>query len=177
LEALAKTHPVDVYWHAFELRPKGSPPMPPEYQARIEAFRPQFHQIARERYSVEMNPGPSGMDSRPAHIGAKVAAAHGRGAEFHDRALRAYWQEARAIDAPDALLSIAEAVGLEREDFAAALRNPVFERQVDEDIAQAAAYGLSGVPALIFAGKYLVSGAQPADVLRRIVEKVREESV
>lgn len=176
MEALAQTHSIAVHWHAFELRPKGSPPMPPEYRARIEAFRPQLHQIARERYGVELNQGPFGMDSRPAHIAAQVAAAYGRGAEFHDRALRAYWQEARALDDPDTLLAIAQEAGLERDSFMAGLRNPLFERQVDEDIAQAAAYGLSGVPALIFAGKYLVSGAQPVDVLRRVVDKVREET-
>lgn len=122
-----------------------------------------------------MNPGPFGMDSRPAHIGMKVATAHGRGAEFHDRVMRAYWQQARAIDDPAVLAAIAADTGLEAGAFTAGLADPAYERQVDEDIDQAAAYGLTGVPALIFAGKYLVSGAQPVDVLRRVVDKVREE--
>ncbi len=33
-------------------------------------------------------------------------------------------------------------------------------------------YGLQGVPALIFNNKYLVSGVQPYEVLKQVVEKV-----
>jgi predicted DsbA family dithiol-disulfide isomerase len=36
-------------------------------------------------------------------------------------------------------------------------------------------YGLDGVPALVFADKYLVSGAQPYNVLKQVVEKVQAE--
>jgi len=35
---------------------------------------------------------------------------------------------------------------------------------------------LTGVPALIFNNRYLVSGAQPYEVLRQVVEKVQEEN-
>ena len=61
------------------------------------------------------------------------------------------------------------------EDFAAALQNPEFERQVLADVQTARDYRLDGVPALIFADTYLVSSAQPYDVLKRVVEKVQEE--
>jgi predicted DsbA family dithiol-disulfide isomerase len=38
----------------------------------------------------------------------------------------------------------------------------------------AARYGLNGVPAIIFADKYLISGAQPPDALRQIADRVLE---
>jgi predicted DsbA family dithiol-disulfide isomerase len=36
-------------------------------------------------------------------------------------------------------------------------------------------YRLDGVPALVFAERYLVVGAQPYDTLKQVVEKVQEE--
>ena len=45
------------------------------------------------------------------------------------------------------------------------------------DVEQAHDYGLSGVPALVFANKYLVSGAQPYEVLTEVVEKIEAEDI
>lgn len=168
-----QTHPVDVHWHSYELRPKGSPPMPAAFRERIEQGRPRLHQIALEVYGVKMNPGPYGMDSRPALIGAKFAEAEGKGVAYHDRILRAYWDEARPIDDLPTLATLAADAGLDRDAFLAALDDPRFAAEVDEDIRLAAIYGLNGVPALVFDNTYLVSGAQPPDVLRRIVDQIR----
>ena len=167
--------PVEVHWRSFELRPKGAPPVPPEYRQRIEAMRPQLYAIARERYHRELNQGPFGIDSRPALIGAKYAEAQGKGAEYHDAVMRAYWQEARDIGDRAVLADIAAAVGLDRDEFLAALDDPAFDAQVQADIDLAYAYGLNGVPALVFDNRYLVSGAQPPDVLRRIVTQIAAE--
>mgnify|MGYP003382204541 CR=1 FL=1 len=148
--------------------------MPAEYRARIEAHRPQLHKTARETYGVEMNPGPFGLQSRPALIGAKVAEAHGRGAEFHARVMRAYWEEAQDIEQLSVLAALAEESGLDAATFMAALREPAYNAAVEADIEQASLYGLSGVPAIVFDNKYLVSGAQPADALRRLADRVLE---
>ena len=89
--------------------------MPAEYRARIEAHRPQLHKTARETYGVEMNPGPFGLQSRPALIGAKVAEAHGRGAEFHARVMRAYWEEHQiAPDSRHAIRHLTQETGADR---------------------------------------------------------------
>ena len=50
LEKLKQSHDVEVVWHSYELRPKGSPPMPEAYRARIEAAQPQLVLIARQHY-------------------------------------------------------------------------------------------------------------------------------
>jgi len=118
--------------------------------------------------------GPFGTDSRPALIGAKYAEEQGVGKAYHDAMFRAYWQNALHIDQMDVLLDVAESVGLEREAFATALENPTYLHLVLADITQAQALGLQGVPAMIFAGKYLVSGAQPYDVLSKVADDVRE---
>lgn len=166
---------MDVVWRAFELRPQGAPPIPPEYRARIEAARPRLNAIAKEQYGLELKPGPFGINSRPALVGAKFAEAQGVGKEFHRAVMRAYWEEARDIGAPETLAQLAEAVGLPRAEFLASLHDASYDRAVQEDIDQAAAYGLSGVPAIVFDMRYLVSGAQPYPVLVEVTEKVLTE--
>ncbi|RMG70698.1 MAG: DsbA family oxidoreductase, partial [Chloroflexi bacterium] len=48
MERLKQTHSVQIIWHSFELRPAGSPPISPEYMARIESLRPQMEKMARD---------------------------------------------------------------------------------------------------------------------------------
>jgi predicted DsbA family dithiol-disulfide isomerase len=176
LERLSQSHAVDLHWRSFELRPRGAPPLPAAYRARIEAARPQLYAVARQNYGLELNPGPFGIYSRPALVGAKYAEAQGQGAAFHRAVMTAYWQEAKRIDDRQTLTQLAQAAGLEKDAFSAALADPLYESQVQEDIALAVEYGLNGVPALVFANKYLLSGAQPLAVLQRLVERIQMEN-
>ena len=170
-----ESHGVSLQWHSFELRPRGAPPISAEYRAKIEAGRPRVYAVAREQYGLEMNPGPFGFDSRPALIGAKYAEGQGVGPAYHAAVMNAYWQEARVIDNLDALTEIAVSIGLDREAFRQALADPDYEGAVQADIDQAYAYGINGVPGMVFADKYLVSGAQPYEVLCQAVEQIGSE--
>lgn len=173
MEKLKQSQAVEVVWHSYELRPPGSPPIPREYLARIEATKPRLIKLAREQYGLELNQGPMGLHSRLALIGAKFAEAQGKGPQYHDAVFRAYWQRANNIGEADVLAEIVQTIGLDREAFVAALRDEQYEAQVEADIEQAYQYGLTGVPALIFGERYLVSGAQPYEVLQQVVEKLQ----
>ena len=175
MEKLEEQFDVDIHWRSFELRPAGSPPLPPEYRKRIESSRPALARRAREQYGLDINAGPFGIDSRPALIADKYAGSQGKGEAFHKAVMKAYWQEARAIDDRHVLKEIAENVGLYSGNFETELTNPAYDAAVSADIDLAREYGLDGVPALVFADKYLVVGAQPYDVLKKVVEKVLEE--
>jgi predicted DsbA family dithiol-disulfide isomerase len=176
LETLQKNYDVDIHWRSFLLRPPGSPPMSAERRAQLERSRPLFQERVREQYGLEINSGPIGINSRPALVAEKYAESQGKGAAFHRAVMQAYWQQARSIDKQEVLKEIASSVDLNTDDFATLLENPQFNAEVDDDIALANEYGLDGVPALVFANKYLVVGAQPYDVLKRVVERVQDES-
>jgi predicted DsbA family dithiol-disulfide isomerase len=175
LEQLQRNCDVTVRWHSFQLHPPGSPPIPAAHRARIEASRPLFERQARERYGLEIHAGPFETDSRPALIAEKFAEAQGKEAEFHQAVMAAYWQQARSIDDLRVLQELAEQVGLDTSNFPEILSEPAYEAEVERDLWQAQEYGLDGVPALIFANKYLVMGAQPYNVLKQIVERVQAE--
>jgi predicted DsbA family dithiol-disulfide isomerase len=175
LEQLEEHDDVATQWHAFELHPAGAPPISPERQARIMAGRPLLQQRAREHYGLKMNPGPVGTNSRPALVLEKYAQTQGKGAAFHVAAMRAYWEQGKDIGDTAVLRAVAEEVGLNTKDFEQILASEGFNEQVNADVAMAHAYGLTVVPALIFADHYLVIGAQPYQVLKQVVERVIEE--
>jgi predicted DsbA family dithiol-disulfide isomerase len=175
LAELERTQEINLQWHSYELRPKDGPPIAPEYRAKIEAGRPQLYATAREQYGVELNPGPFGVDSRPALTAVKVAEAEGKGNEFHQAVLDAYWLEAQNIEDVDVLAELAHSVGLDADTLRAALDEPQYAELVDEDINLARMYGLQGVPALVLDQKYLIPGAVPYPTLRQAVEQIQAE--
>ncbi|MDZ4768983.1 MAG: DsbA family oxidoreductase [Chloroflexota bacterium] len=177
IRTLKETHDVTLRWHSFELRPAGSPPMDPAYFQHIETnARPRFNAMMMETYGIQVNAGPFGINSRDALIGEKVADAHGVGAAYHELVTRAYWDDARDISDRTVLRAIAETIGMDGDAFIAGLDDSQYDDQVTADVLTAQQAGISAVPALVFGGRYLVSGAQPADVLRQIVDQVTQET-
>lgn len=170
---------MSVRWRAFELRPEGAPPVPAEYRERILAGWPRVQQLARERFGVEMkraafkDPGATFL----AHVGAKYASEHGLGEDYHHAIFAAHWQDERDIASVDVLAEIARGLGLDEAGFRAALNDPRYRALVREDEEWAARHGLNGVPAFIFGNRYLVSGAQPVEVLREVAERCVAEGL
>jgi len=160
-------------WHSFELRPAGGPPISEAYRKRIEASRPIFAASMKEELGVAIKSGPFGINSRPSLIGAKYAEDQGAGEAYHWSVLRAYWEEERNISDLEVLRQIAIEVGLDPEAYLAGLSDASYETQVDADISLARMYGLTGVPSMIFAEKYLIVGAQPLPVLEEAVVEIR----
>jgi predicted DsbA family dithiol-disulfide isomerase len=183
LDSLKQTRAIQVQFRAYELRPEGTPPIPAEIQAqyaeRIAAGWPRVQQVARERFGLELKrmDDPHPPPSRLAHIGGKHALALGQGEAYHRAVFRAHWQELRDIAAVDSLVEIAGAVGLAEAGFRAALDNPDYRAAVEDDETWAYQQRLSGVPAFIFAEHYLVSGAQPVEVLQQVVDRCVQEGL
>jgi predicted DsbA family dithiol-disulfide isomerase len=130
---------------------------------------------AHEQYGLEMNPGPIGANSRPALVLEKYAQTQGKGAAFHVAAMHAYWEQGKDIGDTTVLRAVGEEVGLNTKDFEQILASKAFDEQVTADVEMAHEYGLTSVPALIFADHYLVVGAQPYQALKQVVERVIAE--
>jgi predicted DsbA family dithiol-disulfide isomerase len=185
LDSLRKRRDVAVEWRAYELRPKDAPQLPPEVEAvhrkRIAEGWPRVEATARERFGLELKrmedaqPHPT----RLAHVGAKYAAAQGAepGEAYHKAVFRAHWQELRDISSVEVLVEIARAAGLDEAGFRAALTDPEYITAVETDEYWAWQQDLRGVPAFIFAMRYLVSGAQPVEVLEQVADKVLAEGL
>lgn len=90
---------------------------------------------------------------------------------------RAHFNERQPLGNRNVLLDIAASVGLHREAAKAALDDPALEARVIAEEQQAWDFNISGVPAMIVEGKFLIPGAQAPEVyvnaLRRVAEKSR----
>jgi predicted DsbA family dithiol-disulfide isomerase len=157
------------------LRPPGTQ-ISPEHRAQIEAGRERFNEMAKRQYGLDIKEGPFGINSIPSLVGEKFAVTKGKGPEYHHVVESAYWLESLNIEDLHILRALAEKAGLDGDEFITALSNPKYQEEVNSDIQFAYQNGLQGVPALIFNNKYLVSGAQPYEVLLDIVRQVEEKS-
>jgi len=174
LQQVSVEFPLDVEWKAFELQPRESPLDPgalEEKKRYIEAHFPAVQRIAREKYGLELLPGRIDVDTRLAHMGAKVAAAHGQALAYHAKVFEAHWTAKQEISDPAVLTGIAQALGIDPDVFQQGLADAEIRAAVLREELEAQRLGIRGVPATIIASRYLLSGAQTAERLRSVFEE------
>lgn len=66
---------------------------------------------------------------------------------------------------------------MDEAEFRAALGQADYRAEVEADEYWAWQQDLRGVPAFIFAERYLVSGAQPVEVLQQVVDRCAQEGL
>ena len=176
LERLQQDTQAELHWRAFLLRPSAAEPMLPEARSAVEKEHARVIEIARSQHGLKLHPGPIGINTREAHVAAKYAASHHRGNEFHFAAMKAYWLEGRSLQDREVLGNLAEQVGLQGDGLLQVLEDRSFIAAVDADRMQAVSREISGVPAVVFNGKYILAGAQPYPVFKRLHDQVRDQA-
>ena len=183
-----------VRWHPFELNPD----MPregedsAEHVARkygrtpeqVAAGRAQMVEIAERAgysfdYAGEGEPPPSRLwNTFAAHkLLTHTLRAHGAEAQTRlELALfDAHFQQRRDMADEGVLAAIYESVGLPRHEAEVAIADPVLGELVRAEEARAWDMNITGVPAMVVNGKYLIPGAQEpetyATAIRRVLEK------
>jgi predicted DsbA family dithiol-disulfide isomerase len=179
IEKLQREHGVKIEWVHFPLHPE----TPAEGQSLEELFRGRnvdrkaMHAQMKARMDAEGLPyGERTMtyNSRLSQELGKWADTQPGGEAFHDAMFRAYFVEARDISRPEVLLEIAERVGLPRATAAEVLEKRTFRAAVDADWKLSREYGITGVPTFV-AGHRGVVGAQPYEVIERLVKQAKAE--
>jgi predicted DsbA family dithiol-disulfide isomerase len=98
-----------------------------------------------------------------AHRIVHLGAAHGIQDAVVERLFRAHFTEQRSLFEHGSLASLAAEAGLDRGEVERVLQGRDQAAGVADDIAQARALGVTGVPFFVFGGRYSVSGAQSAE--------------
>jgi predicted DsbA family dithiol-disulfide isomerase len=109
-----------------------------------------------------------------AHRLVRWASSAGVQARVVDRLFKAYFVEGRDIGDRSVLTEIGGESGLDAELVEKLLAEGADVDLVREEIAQAQAIGVSGVPFFIFAGRIGVPGAQEPSVLRQAMTQARQ---
>ncbi len=189
----------EIRWHAFELNPdmpaegeERSAHIARKYGRTMEQSRGVQDQMrqAAEMAGVSLDyEGPLAPDGAPPPgMMWNTFAAHklltwaldSAGPQVQTRLklalFAAHFNQRRNIGDHAVLLDIAESVGLDRDLAEVALANEALGQQVRAEEQAAFDMNVTGVPAMVVEGKFLIPGAQDAEVyanaLRRVVAKL-----
>jgi predicted DsbA family dithiol-disulfide isomerase len=88
---------------------------------------------------------------------------------------RAHFTAGETISDTDTLVRLAREAGLDEATAHDAINSEIRDLEVTADIAEAAAYGIHGVPYFVIEEKYGISGAQPAEVFDATLTQVWDE--
>jgi predicted DsbA family dithiol-disulfide isomerase len=83
----------------------------------------------------------------------------------------AYFSHGRSMADHAVLRAAGTAAGLDTVQVDAVLSGTGYAEEVQADLAQARAYGITGVPFFVVDDRYAVSGAQPPEVFTQLLEQ------
>lgn len=191
LEIVGEEVDVAITWHPFELNPRMAPEGQDIREHVVQKYGASPEQSAANRsrlketgervgFAFNQVPGMRIYNTFKAHQ-LLTWAGDTYGSEAQTRLklalFTAYFQDNRDISNEDVLLSIAADTGLDAEAGRAILNDPDNEAAVRSHLDHWIEQGISGVPAIIFDGKYLVPGAQEAETFVNVIRKVREKAM
>ncbi|MFI1990500.1 DsbA family protein [Actinoplanes sp. NPDC020271] len=177
---------VEVRYHSFQLNPGfpvGEAIKADEYLAKN--YRMPAAQLEASHAHLTSQGAAAGLDYRfedaimvntlDAHRIIHLAKAAGREHEMVMRLFKAEFTDGLNLADHEVLADLAAELGIDRAKAVAALADGAFEKEIRADIAQAQAYGISGVPFFVFDDKYGISGAQPIEAFRQVLDKAWQD--
>jgi predicted DsbA family dithiol-disulfide isomerase len=179
---------VELVWRSFQLDPHAGP-SPAEGGQQAKQLAEKYGRSPAEAQgmldSMTATAAAEGLDFRfdlnrsgntfDAHRLLHLALEHGLQDQLKERLDHATFTEGSPVSDHDALRGLAVEVGLPVEQVDAVLASDRYADAVRADIAQAAAYGINGVPFFVVDGRYGISGAQPAEVVLQTLEQAWAE--
>jgi predicted DsbA family dithiol-disulfide isomerase len=169
---------VHVTWLPFELHPEAPPEGIPRDayfgRARSLQVHSYLQQVADE-VGLKMQTRDVIINSRRALGAAEFARELGKFDEMHHALFKAHWEQTGRLEDVDDLVRIGTEVGLEAGELRNAIEQGRYEAMIDENRQVATSSGINAIPAHVFGRRYLVTGAQPYEVLKQVVDRLMSE--
>jgi predicted DsbA family dithiol-disulfide isomerase len=186
LAGFAHRDEVEVLWRSFELDPSAPAELPGSQAEHLAGKYGVSLERAQEMLdSMTATAAQEGLDFRfdrmrggnslDAHQLIHVAAERGLQDAVKERLLRACFTEGEPVADREALVGLVAEAGLDADEARDVLATNRFAGQVREDELDAQRLGITGVPFFVVDRTYGVSGAQPAAVLREVLEKAWQD--
>ena len=90
--------------------------------------------------------------------------------------LRAYHSEGKDPSDHNVLVEAAQSVGLDAAEANEVLRSGLYTDDVRAEEREYQTKGIQSVPAIIFNGRYLVSGGQPVETFEQVIQQILAEA-
>jgi predicted DsbA family dithiol-disulfide isomerase len=111
--------------------------------------------------------------TRLAHEAAHWARAQGRFDDYHEEIFRAFFERGEDIGDVEVLITLGRKLQFDSDSLRQALTSNELVASVLADERDAARLGVSGVPAFVADRRAALSGVQPVENLKKLVESVR----
>ncbi|MFE4828527.1 DsbA family oxidoreductase [Streptomyces sp. NPDC056672] len=176
LDRFGHAEDVEVVWRSFQLDPTHRDGLrEPVYEtlarktggspAQLRAMTGQLVALgAEEGLAYDFDRAVS-VNTFDAHRLGHLARRHSLGAQMHERLMRAHLVEGELVDDVETLVRLGTDVGVPADKVRQVLAGDAFAADVREDIREAQALGVTGVPFFVLNRAYGVSGAQPVNDL------------
>jgi predicted DsbA family dithiol-disulfide isomerase len=186
LNALGEEHQVEVRWRPFELNPQ----MPRDgmerraYRAarfgnweQARARDAQLAQIgAQEGIAFAFEQIARTPNTFTAHRLVWLAQREGVEEEVVRALFRAYFTEGRDVGDPETLVRVGAEAGLDADRVRQFLAGSEGAAEVRRSEERAHALGISGVPAFVIEGRYVIEGAQRPELITASLQQIAAES-
>ena len=171
----------ELTWHAFELNPS----MPPEGQDIAEHMAQKYGATAEQSKANRERMRQAGQDldfefnshdqmrmvnTFDAHRLLHWAGETGKQTALKLALFKAHFSDGRNVSDHEVLVEIASSVGLDEKRSRDLLGTGLYAEEVRATEAEWQERFITGVPAFIFNKKFMVPGAQEADVFANIIE-------
>ncbi|MEO8287805.1 MAG: DsbA family oxidoreductase [Chloroflexota bacterium] len=173
---------VEVVWRSFQLdpsAPQSANTTVSEHLAgklgislkQAEAMNAHVSELAAQEgldYHLENAKYSNTFD---AHRLIHLAAKHGLQDVVKERLMKGYFTESAAVGDYETLIKLVSEAGVDADEARAVLASDTYANEVRADIQRARSFGISGVPFFAIDERYGISGAQPAEGIREVLEQ------
>jgi predicted DsbA family dithiol-disulfide isomerase len=182
LDHFAHRNQIEVIWRSYQLDP-GAPRNPGKKVNEILAskYDVSLSQAAAMNDRVSAIAAQEGLEYHleqarysntfDAHRLIHLAGTHHLQQDMEERLFKAYFTEGTALGETEALVQLAAEVGIDADEARAVLAKDDYADEVRADEQRARRLGIRGVPFFAIDEQYGVSGAQPSEVLREVLEQ------
>lgn len=178
---------VETVYRSFELNPNAPKQtdenmyqlLAQKYGMSIEEAKASSQRIADQGKLIGLDfhfDTLQSVNTLDAHRLIHLAGKSNLAAEMKERLFKAFFTDSMNIADPLVLTELAQEVGLDVTSVQNMLESDQYLNEVRADELGAKQLQINSVPFFIFDHKYAVSGAQPVEVFKQILEKVQQES-
>ena len=183
MEVTGLTGYFEIQWHSFQLDPDfpaGITENTTAYlaerkgmaQSQIKQIYSQLTEQGR-KYGIDFQLEKAlSFNTLNAHRILQWSKTTGRSTELEEAFFKAYFTQGADLSKPENLIAVCKGLGFEHQEIQAALKDPQYSIQIEEDKYAASQLGIRGVPYFLIGEKSAVSGAQPDEVFENTLRNV-----